>query len=260
MIDAPLFEFRHVTVFRDETPVLSDFSLTVPSGQNLAILGPNGSGKSTLIKLITRELFPVDDPRTVVRVLGRNRWLLFELREQLGLVSNDLMSLCTRDTRARDLVVAGFFGAVQIWPHHVVSDEQRARAEEVLGALDVGHLASRPVDHLSSGEARRVLIARALVHRPRALILDEPTNSLDLRAFRELRDALRVLAQGGTNIVLVTHHLPDIIPEIARVVVLREGRIQQDGPTAEVLTAAVLSDLFGISLTVEQRDGFYEVW
>lgn len=256
----PLLDFRHLTVCRDDHVVLDDFSLHVPARQNVVVLGPNGSGKSTLIKLITRELYPVARPESLLRVLGRDRWLLFELREHLGVVSNDLMVQCTRDVSGLDLVLAGFFGAVELWPHHDVTAAMRERAHQALDALEVSHLAGRRLTQMSSGEARRLLIARALAHEPRALVLDEPTNSLDLRAFRELRDVLRRLAQGGTTIVLVTHHLPDIVPEIDRVVMLASGRIVADGPVAEVVRADVLERVFGVPVRVERRDGYYEVY
>lgn len=256
----PLLDFHHLTVYREDQVVLDDFSLHVPAGQNVVVLGPNGSGKSTLIKLITRELYPVVRPESVLRVLGRDRWLLFELREHLGVVSNDLMAQCTRDVSGLDLVLAGFFGAVELWPHHAVTAAMRDRAHRALDMLEVAHLAGRRLTRLSSGEARRLLIARALAHEPSALILDEPTNSLDLRAFRDLREALRRLARAGTTIVLVTHHLPDIVPEIDRVVMLSSGRVVADGAVEEVVTAEVLERVFGVPVRVEKRDGHYEAW
>jgi iron complex transport system ATP-binding protein len=255
-----LLEFRNVTVVRGATRVLDRFSLSIPAGENVAILGPNGSGKSTLVKLVTRELYPLAAPDAELRVLGRDRWALFELREHIGIVSNDLMAACTRAITGRELVLSAFFGSVGLWPHHEVTSEMEARAGAALDVMEVAHLARRPVDQLSSGEARRLLVARALAHGPQALVLDEPTNSLDLRACRDLTGSLRRLARQGTSIILVTHHLPDIIPEIRRVVVLKHGRVLRDGPTPEVLTSAVLSDVFGVPVTVGARSGFYAAW
>jgi len=259
----PLLEFENLTVYRDEQIVLDGFSLSIPAGQNVAIVGPNGSGKSTLLKLVTRELFPVVNPDSHLRVLGRDRWLLFELREHLGIVTNDLMTACTRPSTAsgemsgRDLVLSSFFGSVGLWPHHEVTAAMESRAAQALDTMEVAHLAGRPVNQLSSGEARRLLIARALAHGPRALVLDEPTNSLDLRACHDLTTSLRRLAQAGTTIILVTHHLPDIIPEIGRVVALKDGRVYRDGPTADVLTRDVLSDVFGITVDVTRHGDAY---
>ena len=255
-----LLEFRNLTVFRDEMRVLDRFSLTIPAQQNVAILGPNGSGKSTLIKLVTRELYPVVAPDAAIRVLGRDRWVLSELREHLGIVSNDLMAACTRDITGRELVLSAFFGSVGLWPHHQITPELEARAAVALETMEVTHLAERVMTQLSSGEARRLLVARALAHGPSALVLDEPTNSLDLRACRDLTASLRRLAQQGTNVILVTHHLPDIIPEIDRVVVLKEGRVLRDGPKAGVLTSRAISDVFGVEVDIEERGGFYGAW
>jgi iron complex transport system ATP-binding protein len=186
--------------------------------------------------------------------------VLSELREHIGIVSNDLMTQCTREITGRDLVLSAFFGSVGLWPHHVVTPDLEARADAALAVMEVGHLAERFVNQLSSGEARRLLVARALAHGPQALVLDEPTNSLDLRACRDFVACLRVLAGHGTNIILVTHHLPDIVPEIDRVVVLKDGRVFRDGPKADVLSSDVLSDAFGVPVDVEARDGFYGAW
>jgi iron complex transport system ATP-binding protein len=255
--DAPLLEFRNLTVYRDDRLVLDRFSLSIPHGQNVAILGPNGSGKSTLLKLVTREVFPVVAPDASLRVLGRDRWLLFELREHLGIVTNDLMAAMNRDMTGRDLVLSAFFGSVGLWPHHVVTAEMASRAHAAIEVMEVSHLAPRDVRQLSSGEARRLLVARALAHGPRALVLDEPTNSLDLRACHDLTSSIRKLARQGTSIILVTHHLPDIVPEIDRVVALKDGRVFRDGPTADVLKPAILQEVFGVAVEVHRHGDTY---
>ena len=255
-----LLSFANVTVFRDRTRVLDDFSLTVPADQHVAILGPNGSGKSTLLKVITRELHPVDRPESSVTVLGQDRWTLWDLRAAIGIVSNDLLATCTRKISGRDLLLSGFFGSIGLWPHHEPTDEMQARVDEVLAWLGLTRLAERLLTRMSSGEARRLLIGRALIHRPRALILDEPMTSLDLGAAHEVRDTMRRLAQDGTSLVLVTHDLADIVPEIGRVIVLKRGRIAADGPPAEVLTSATLTALYERPVEVRQHDGHYHAW
>lgn len=239
---------------------LNGLSLRIQSGEHIAILGPNGSGKSTLIKTITRECYPLIRPETRLRILGQENWNIFALRSQLGVVSNDLMAQCTRDITGRELVISGFFGSVGVWPHQHVTPEMERAAEEAMGRLEVLHLAGRWLDELSSGEARRLLIARALIHNPSTLLLDEPTTSLDLMALHEIRAQLRSLAQSGVGLLLVTHHLDDIIPEIERVIILRQGLVVQDGLKAEVLTSNRLSNTFGVPVEVLQRDGFYHAW
>jgi iron complex transport system ATP-binding protein len=145
-------------------------------------------------------------------------------------------------------------------PWHNVTDAMRAKCEDVLRLLEITRLADRSINELSSGEARRLLIARALVHDPRALLFDEPSNSLDVFAQHELRRILSKLAQSGIAILLVTHHLADIIPEIDRVILMGDGRIAADGKKERILTPEQLSPLFGIAVDLVQRDGYYHLW
>lgn len=170
------------------------------------------------------------------------------------------MAQCTRDITGRELVLSGFFGSIGIWPNHKVLPEMEEKTKEAMARLDALHLANRWVDELSSGEARRLLIARALIHDPETLLLDEPTTSLDLPALHEVREHLRSLASGGVGLVLITHHLDDIIPEIERVILLRQGAVYADGPKSEVLTSECLSGLFGVSIEVFERGGYYHAW
>jgi iron complex transport system ATP-binding protein len=178
----------------------------------------------------------------------------------LGIVSNDLMQSCARDFSGREVVLSGFFSSIGIWPNHEVTPAMSKKADEVLDLLEVAHLADRNVDEMSSGEARRILIGRALVHDPKALVLDEPTVSLDLHATHELRVILRKLAQARTSIIVVTHHLPDIIPEIDRVVLIKKGRVLQDGAKRDALTSESLSELFETRVVLVERAGLYQIW
>src|SRR5262249_30229054 len=242
------------------TVALQDVCLRIGVGEHIAILGPNGCGKSTLIKTITRECYPIIAAGSSVRILGEQRWNVAELRTLLGIVSSDLMTTCTRSVSGRDIVLSGFFSSIGIWPHQEVTPEMNERAERAMALLEVSHMADRFTDEMSSGEARRVLLARALVHDPRALILDEPSVALDLSAQHELRLILRKLARSGIGIVMVTHHLSDLIPEIQRVVLMNRGRIIADGPTRDVLSEAKLSELFGRPVELSERDGYYNLW
>jgi iron complex transport system ATP-binding protein len=261
MPDQPaLLDFQHISVMRGQKTVLDDVTLRIQAGEHVAILGPNGSGKSTLIKVITRECYPLARPDSSLTILGRDSWNVFELRPLLGVVSNDLMSTCTRDITGLEAVLSGFFSSIGIQPYHHVTPAMRNKAEEVLDLLEVPHLADRFMDEISSGEARRILIGRALVHDPLALLLDEPSNSLDLHATLELREFVRKLAQSGTGILLVTHHLPDIIPEIDRVILLQKGRIFADGDKQQLLSAERLTQLFGLPVELARRDGYYHLW
>jgi iron complex transport system ATP-binding protein len=256
----PLIEFERVWVMRGDRIVLRNVSLRIGAGEHVAILGPNGCGKSTLIKTITRECYPLVRDGSYLSIFGKERWNIFDLRPLLGIVSNDWMALCTRDITGREAVISGFFGSVGVQPYHRVTSAMEQKADNVLALLDIAHLAGRLMNELSSGESRRVLLGRALVHDPRALFLDEPSNSLDVFAQYELREVLRKLARAGIGIFLVTHHLADIIPEIDRAVLMREGCILSDGRKDQVLTADTLADLFGLPVHLAQQDGYYHLW
>ncbi len=257
-------ELRQVNVARGERVVLHEVNLTIRAGEHVAILGPNGCGKSTLILTMTCQLYPIVQPGMTVRIFGRERWDLTQLRKQFGVVAaglqGELPGERTAVTTGLDAVIAGFFSASTLWPNLHVTKEMRERAAEALERMEALDLAERLVGEMSAGEKRRILIARALVHRPRQLLLDEPSNALDLAAQRELRETLRRLAQEGTGLVLVTHHLGDILPEIERVILMREGRIVGDGPRAELLTEARLSELFQTPVRIGRDEEWLHSW
>jgi iron complex transport system ATP-binding protein len=260
MINPPLIEFERVSIMRGAVTAVRDVSLKIGVGEHVAILGPNGCGKSTLVKAMSKECNPVVEDWSWVRVFGRDDWNVFELRKLLGIVSSDLMERCTRMVSGRDIVLSGFFSTIGVWEYQTVTPDMVRAADRALEMMEIPHLGDRYTDEMSSGEARRVLLARALVHEPRALILDEPSTALDLSAQYELRAILRKLAQSGIGIVMVTHHLSDLIPEIERVILMSQGAIVEDGPKGSVLTASRLSSLFGRTLELLERDGYYNLW
>jgi iron complex transport system ATP-binding protein len=257
----PFLELEHVNVARGENVVLHDINLKVDADEHIAILGPNGCGKSTLIKTMTCECYPLALEGTRVRIFGRERWDLTELKRRLGVVSPELPGKPTLRTTGRDAVLTGFFSSSTLWPNLTVTDQMRARAEAVLELVGAREIAEKIVGEMSAGEQRRVMIGRALVGSgAEMLLLDEPSNALDLAAQQGLREMLRRLARQGTGILLITHHIADILPEIERVILMREGRIVADGPKAELLRAEVLGELFGTAVRVTERDGFFHAW
>jgi iron complex transport system ATP-binding protein len=263
--DSNFLDLRAVDVARGDRIVLHDVNLTIRTGEHVAILGPNGCGKSTLILTMTCQIYPMVRPGMQVRIFGRERWDLTQLRKHFGVVGAGTMGAelpgeRTAVTTGLDAVTAGFFSASTLWPNLVVTAEMRARAAEALERMEATHLSEQLVGTMSAGEKRRILIARALVHRPRQLLLDEPSNALDLAAQRELRETLRRLAKEGTGLVLVTHHLGDILPEIERIILMREGRIIADGPRAELLTTARLSELFKTQVRIGRDEEWLHSW
>jgi len=259
-IPASLLSLAHVTVMRGDRVALHDINLEIACGEHVCILGPNGGGKSTLIKTITRECYPLVREGSCISILGRARWDIFELRSMLGIVSPDLLASCTTDATGRDVVLSGFFSSTRIFPHHHPDPKHLALAKETLARLGIAHLADRAVAEMSSGEAKRTLIARALVHKPATLLFDEPSSALDIGAQLQLRETMRELAKSGLGILLVTHHVSEIIPEIERMILLREGRILADGPKSAVITEEQLSNLFGVAVRLGQNDGYFHLY
>jgi iron complex transport system ATP-binding protein len=257
---AALIDFREITVMRGDTVALDRLTLRIDAGENVAIVGPNGCGKSTLLKTITRELYPLARDGSRARIMGREQWDVSELREYLGVVTNDLYGQSGRDPTGLEVVVSGFYSSFGLWPHQHPTSEMVERSHTAMRQMGVEHLAKRRYAAMSSGERKRVMISRALVHDPKTLILDEPSDSLDLAMLKDLQNRLRELARAGTGIVMVTHHLHEIIPEITRVVLLRDGSVFRDGSKQHVLTRECLSELYGIDVEPIQRDGFYQYW
>jgi iron complex transport system ATP-binding protein len=280
-----LLELNNASVVLGGTRVLDRLTLSIRVGEHTAILGPNGAGKSTFIKLLTLQQYPAVEERegfsgadpsaptteregfsraASIRVFGQERWDVFELRSKLGIVSADLHDRFVHGNSngvltGLDAVVSGFFATHGLFRHQRVTEGMRRHAMEALERVDAARLADATLDTMSTGEARRVLIARALVHQPAALVLDEPTRGLDVVSRHHFMERVRAVARQGTTILLVTHHIDEIIPEIDRVVLLRRGRIDRDGAKSQVLTAEALSHAFDAPLSVEETGGYFHV-
>jgi iron complex transport system ATP-binding protein len=279
--DERFLELFHASVVLGGARVLDNLTLSIDVGEHAAILGPNGAGKSTLMRLLTLQQYPLmdregsaiereglsraaEDGLPPIRLFGRDRWNVFELRSQMGIVSADLHDRFVHGNsngvvNALDAVASGFFATHGLFAHQRVTAAMRAQSLEALDRIGASALAARTLDTLSTGEARRVLIARALVHAPKVLVLDEPTRGLDLVARHAFMERVRDVARQGTTILLVTHYVEEIIPEIDRVVLLERGRIAFDGSKEEVLTGPRLSQIFAGPLVVHQSADYYHV-
>jgi iron complex transport system ATP-binding protein len=260
--EAPLIDIHRATVWRGTTKVFEDLSLVIGRHERVAILGPNGSGKTTLLKTVTRELYPVAREDSWIRILGRERWNVWELREHIGLVSQDLQQNFMPNSTVLGAVVSGFFSSIGV--HYQLQDQvtgaQRDKAAEVMRTLELDALAEREFRTLSTGQQRRCLLARALVHDPDTLVLDEPTAGLDMAGSFDYLARIRDLARRGRSLVLVTHHLDEIPPEIDRVILLKEGRVVADGAKPDILTGELLSQVYGVRIKVTEIEGHYLAW
>jgi iron complex transport system ATP-binding protein len=254
-----LIDIRNATVWRGNTRVFARFNLRIEQQEQVCVLGPNGSGKTTLLKLLNRELYPVASEDSSVSILGRQDWNVWELRSRIGVVSHDLQARYHTRTSAREVVLSGFLGSIGIHGTLAgrISRQQASRARDIMHELEIERLADAPFGEMSTGEQRRCLLARALIHEPDTLILDEPTAGLDLAASFDWLARMRRLVAGGRNILLVTHLLNEIPPEVERVVLIRSGGIVVDGPKADVLTAGNLQRAYGVPVRLARFDGYW---
>ena len=259
-MSSPFLDLVHVNVMRGERAVLHDINLGIREGEQIALLGPNGCGKSTLLKTITCELYPLASSATRVSIFGRERWDLIELKKKLGVVQNEIPGKPMLQITGREAILTGFFSSSTLWPHLLVTPEMQDRADEVMEQIDAAKLRDHIFGEMSAGQQRRILIGRALVASSGCLLLDEPSNALDLSAQRDLRDLLMALAERQTTIIEITHHIADIIPAMKRVVMMKDGHIVADGPRTELLTEGALSDLFQTEVRMTEHNGFYHAW
>ena len=253
-----VIDIKHATVFRGTTQVFTDLSLELLLGCQTAIIGPNGSGKSTLLKLLSGELHSVCRNGSYIRLLGRDRWNVWELRAQLGIVSHELQHQYVNEVRGVEVILSGYYASIGTYSHQHFSSEQHERAGRLMNELGIAALKDRMYSEMSTGEQRRFLLGRALVHDPHTLVLDEPTSGLDLHACAHYLELVRALMRRGKTIILATHHLHEIPPEISRVVLLKNGRVFADGDKKDILTSKRLTTLFAIPVELVEADGWFQ--
>ena len=256
---APLFSLRNAQVVRAGRTILSVDRFDLAEGEHVALLGPNGAGKSTFIQLLTREVFPLHRDEPPVRFRGQARPLLADIKQALGIVSATMHDQVRVHLPVIEIVCGGHYGTLGLPPRVALADELRSRGLDALDRLGIADIAERDVMTLSTGQVRRVLVARELMSDPRVLIFDEPCTGLDPEGMYHVRDTMRLLAEEGRSVVLVTHYPEDIIPAIKRVLLIKDAEVFADGPKEELLTSEEMTALFGVPLVVEERSGWYSL-
>jgi molybdate transport system ATP-binding protein len=202
-----LFRLRNVSVYLDRKPILKNLDWEMRPGEHWAITGPNGSGKSTFLKLLLGELHPAVGG-TIHRFGEPQRHTLWEIRARVGYVGPDLQTAYRDALTVREVVASGYFASIGLLD--AVTRAQWRRVDEVLAQLSLGELARAPFLHLSYGQRRRVLLARALVHRPQVLLLDEPLDGLDAESLALMRSQLAELGHSGTSLITVAHRREEL--------------------------------------------------
>ena len=253
-----IIDLQNITVFQGRNKVLDNFSLTIDESQSAVILGPNGSGKTTLLKLLNRELYIVEEKNSSIKIFEKERWNVDDLRANLGVVSQHLQYGYSNTALGLYVVLSGFYSSDGIWQHQAFDESKMTRAKEVMELLSITDLQDREFSTMSTGEQRKFLLARSLVNDPAVLVFDEPTSGLDMSTCFQYLEIIRELIGMGKKVILVTHHIHEIPPEVTRVILLKEGRVIEDGDKDQILTNTNLTNLFDWPIQVIQENGYYQ--
>ena len=253
-----IIDLQNITVFQGRNKVLDNFSLTIDESQSTVILGPNGSGKTTFLKLLNRELYIVEDQNSSIKIFEKERWNVDDLRANPGVVSQHLQYGYSNTALGLYVVLSGFYSSYGIWQHQAFDESKMNRAKEVMDLLSINDLQEREFSTMSTGEQRKFLLARSLVNDPAVLVFDEPTSGLDMSTCFQYLEIIRELIGMGKKVILVTHHIHEIPPEVTRVILLKEGRVIEDGDKDQILTNTNLTNLFDWPIQVIQENGYYQ--
>ena len=255
----PFLELNKASVIRDSRTILNISRLNIVEGEQTAILGPNGAGKSTFLKLLSGDIHPLYRKQAPVKLFGAEQWDLLNLRDKLAVISPALQEQYQQhgECIGLEMILSGLFGSIGLHNNHHVTAAQKQQAKRIAAELGLTDLLNKEVRTFSSGELRRFMIGRALINNPQIIVLDEPTVSLDIKARTQFLSSIRYLASHDHSIIMVTHLLEEIIPEITRVILLKDGKIFADGPKEKILTSTMLSRVFGLPLKVTKTHGYY---
>ena len=253
-----IIDLQNITVFQGRNKILDKFSLTIDESQSTVILGPNGCGKTTLLKLLNREIYIVEEKNSSLKIFEKDRWNVDELRSNLGVVSQHLQYGYSSSAIGLYVVLSGFYSSDGIWQHQEFDESKLDRAKEVMDLLSIAHLKDRAFSTMSTGEQRKFLLARSLVNDPAVLVFDEPTSGLDMSTCFQYLEIIRELIGMGKKVILVTHHIHEIPPEVTRVILMKEGCVVEDGDKDQILTNTNLTNLFDWPIKVIKENGYYQ--
>ena len=256
-----IIDFENIYVSYNVKPVLENINLKIKEKEHWVILGSNGSGKSTLIKLISNDLYPNTKYSFKKEIFGQSRWSIFDLKKNLGIITNDLHNYFEKQGNfltAYEVILSGYFSSIGVFKHQDFTDEQHEKALEVLDFLEISMIKDKRVSQMSTGQLRRCIIGRALIHNPKAFILDEPTVGLDIKAQDNFIKLIQKLSSRA-SIILVTHHIEEIFPEVTNVALVYNNTIYKQGKKEGILTSDNLSEIFDINIKLEEENQRYYI-
>ena len=253
-------EIKNLEVWIGNQVLYKNLNLTLRLGENTVLIGPNGSGKSTIINLINRTIYPVIKKGSYFKLFGDKDINIWNMRSNIGFVNKDIESRMDNNARALNIVLSGYYGKLYIDEKEInISKEKKDQALNLMKDLKIDNIYMQKYKNLSDGQKRKLMIARALVHKPKILVLDEPTINLDIGSRYSLVKILDQLNKAGTTILQVTHEIDSIMRSAKRVLFIKDFQIVQDGRPTEIFTGKNISDLFDTPLEVLNKNGFWQI-
>ena len=255
-----LITIKHASVRRNDKNIVEDLNFEINKGEHVAIIGPNGAGKSTLFRICCMEVHPLWSENLELKRFGEERINKEILRQKMGVVSKELLEICSSSYVVRDIIASGMLSSIGLDFHHHLSNEMWAKIDNTIEKYDCTEFQNKTMKNLSTGEAQKVLLARALVLEPELLLLDEAANGLDFPSRSIYRNTLDAVIKEGKTVVIITHDLSQVLPEINKIVFMKDGKIIETGVKIDMLTEAKLSALYGKEVYLDQRNGLYSAW
>ncbi|MFT5836338.1 MAG: iron complex transport system ATP-binding protein [Sulfurimonas sp.] len=256
-----IINFENIYANYETIPVLEGINLKIKMNEHWVILGANGSGKSTLIKLLLNDLYPNPKYPFKKQIFAQERWSIFELKKHLGIITNDLhtnFQINGSFLTAYEVVLSGFYSSIGVFKHQDFSSQEHEKALEVLEFLEISQIKDKKVHQMSTGQLRRCIIGRALIHNPKAFILDEPTVGLDIKAQNSFIKLIQKLSKKA-SIILVTHHIEEIFQEVTHIALMNNKTIFKQGKKEDILTSQNLSQIFEIKINLQEENNRYYI-
>tara|TARA_Y100001968_G_C19368463_1_gene723822 strand:+ start:148 stop:939 length:792 start_codon:yes stop_codon:yes gene_type:complete len=252
-------EMKSLEVWKNENQIFSNLTLTLNKGQNTILLGPNGSGKSAIVALINRTIYPIHKYNSEFKLFGHTEINIWNMRSKIGLISTEIDQRISGRDRVKEIIRSGLYQSFSMRNKKNLTNKDTNRVEKILREFKLSDISEKEYRILSDGQKRRVLIARAIVHNPEVLVLDEPTSKLDIKSRYILQECLENLAGKGTTILQITHDINSITKSYSRIIFIKKGRIIGDGNQSKQLTSKKLSNLFDLNLKIEKFDDYFKI-
>ena len=257
MINKFWFEAININCIKNDFRVIKDLNLKISYSENVILIGPNGSGKSSLIELINRNIYPIIAKKSKLKIFDKELINLWELRERISTVNNDIKIRINPNLQVFDLILSGLHGRYCYIKNK--SEKDSNKVEKIMKKMNISNLSKKNFSYLSDGEKQISLIARALIKKPKILILDEPIANLDYKSKFFVIDKINELSKLNTKILCITHDITMISSIFDRVIMLKGGKIIADGDQRKVINSKNLNKLYGIDLEVTLNNGFWTI-